>query len=256
MSEESKNNILIIQYPPTYPKYVHLHITNECNLNCEKCYYRSATDCKKQLTIEVIKKLFEEWREYNLTSVAIGGGEPLLHPDIIKIVQLGRDFGFFMAVTTNGTILKPIKAHRVHVSYDELHPTWKDEELIQKAINYYKNNGCNVGINHIVSNLDNIEYIENTLKNYDNLLLIREKPVSNFTEWEKIPFQKNYWIEGCIEGSYCEQGILSFHVDYELNSSICSNLKKKIPYTNLKNTWTRLKEFNCKIRDSKNEKIF
>ena len=83
-----------------------------------------------------------------------------------------------MAVTTNGTFLKPMKPNRVHISYDELHPTWKNEDLIHKAIKYYKKHGSKVGINHIVTNLENIEYIYNTFENIDNLLLIREKPES------------------------------------------------------------------------------
>lgn len=243
------SNLQIIQYPPQYPKSVHLYITNECNLNCEKCHYRSADDSKQELTQKEIINLFREWKRYGLTSIAIGGGEPLLHPNIIEIVSQGRQMGYFMAVTTNGTILKNIKPNRVHISYDEIHPTWKNEKLIQKAIEYYKERGCKVGINHIVTSLGNIEYIENTFNNVDNLLLIREKPESRFEDWDKISYRKNYWIEGCMENSHCEQGILSFHVNYALNASICSNFPIKLQYTSLKKTWSRLKRFNCDIRD-------
>ena len=250
MKESAKTNLQIIRYPPRYPKSVHLYVTNECNLDCEKCYYRSSSDPKKELSFEQIKILFEEWQKYGLTSIAIGGGEPLLHPDIDRIVVLAREMGFFIAITTNGTILKPIVPNRVHVSYDEVHPTWKNEKLIQKAINYYHELGCVIGINHIVTNLENIEYIEHTLENFTNLLLIRQKPESKFTQWGAIPYRKHYWIEGCMEGSVCEQGILSFHVNYDMQASICSNLKKKIPYTNLEETWVSLKKFQCEIRDS------
>ena len=219
-------------------------------MDCEKCYYQDPSDPKKELPFEQIKDLFEEWKKYGLTSIAIGGGEPLLHPSIDKIVLLAKKIGFFIAVTTNGTILRPITPHRVHISYDELHPTWKNETLIQKAINYYYDLGCTVGINHIVSSLKNIEYIENTFENFANLLLIRQKPESTFTQWDSIPYQKHYWIEGCMKGSICEQGILSFHVNYDMRASICSNLKSKIPYTNLHETWTQLKTFKCEKRDS------
>ena len=200
--------------------------------------------------MEQIIGLFQEWKRYNLTSIAIGGGEPLLHPNIAQIVQVARKMGFFIAVTTNGTVLKPIKPQRIHISYDELHPTWGNENLIQKAIDYYKNLGCKIGINHIVSSLENIKYIEQVFENVDNILLIREKPISTFNKWDAIPYQKNYWIEGCIEGSVCEQGILSFHVDYNLDTSICSNFRKKIRYTTLEETWKKLHKFECEIRDS------
>ena len=150
---DKNSNIQIIPYPPKYPKSVHFYITNECNLDCEKCHYRSKSDPKQELSFSTIKALFQEWKRYGLTSIAIGGGEPLLHPDIVDIVRIGKDMGFFMAITTNGTVLKPIEANRIHISYDELHPTWKNENLIEKAIKYYKKLGCKVGINHIVSSI-------------------------------------------------------------------------------------------------------
>ena len=246
----TQDNIMIIRYPPKYPKSVHLYITNECNLNCEKCYYRSSSDPKNELSFGQIKLLFEEWRKYGLTSIAIGGGEPLLHLEIDKIVLLAKEMGLFIAVTTNGTVLRPITPNRVHISYDELHPTWKDETLIQKAINHYYKLGCVIGINHIVTNLENIEYIDTAFENFTNLLLIRQKPESQFSQWDLIPYRKHYWIEGCMEGSVCEQGILSFHLNYDMQASICSNLKKTIPYTNLQETWAHLKKFKCELRDS------
>ena len=96
-NKSTKHDILIFNYPPKYPKSVHLYITNECNLNCEKCHYRSALDDKHQLSYNTIQSLFEEWKEYRLTSVAIGGGEPLLHPNINDIIELGRDMQYFIA---------------------------------------------------------------------------------------------------------------------------------------------------------------
>ncbi|KKN09081.1 hypothetical protein LCGC14_1050240 [marine sediment metagenome] len=113
-----------------------------------------------------------------------------------------------------------------------------------------------MGINHIVSDLETIEYVENKFENVDNLLLIREKPESNFVDWYNIPRRKNYWIEGCIEGSVCEQGVLSFHLNYNMEASICSNLKKSIFYTSLPETWKKLKEFKCDIRDFNTPSIF
>ena len=70
-----------------------------------------------------------------------------------------------------------------------------------------------------------------------------------------MPAGKNYWIEGCMEGSVCEQGVLSFHLNYDMKASICSNLKRKIPYSNMENTWELLKEFKCDIRDFRDSKI-
>ena len=88
---------------------------------------------------------------------------------------------------------------------------------------------------------------QNIFENVDNMLLIREKPESSLMDWYNIPRRANYWIEGCIEGSVCEQGILSFHLNYNLGASICSNLKTLTPYTTLPETWQRLKKVECVI---------
>ncbi len=66
-------------------------------------------------------------------------------------MELAKQVDLLIAVTTDGTILKPLKSHRVHISYDKLHPNWLNEKLMQKVICHYKNPGCKVGINHIVS---------------------------------------------------------------------------------------------------------
>ncbi len=245
----SSTDLKIILYPPKFPLSAHLYITNRCNLDCEKCYYRKVDDQKKQLSYKTIKKLFLEWKQYHLTSIAIGGGEPLLHPEIEKIISLGKELGFFMAITTNGTLLKPIHPDRLHISYDEIHSTWKNEELIHTAINYYKKMGCKVGMNHVLTYFKNIDYIMQNFPEIDNLLLIREKPKSKFTEWHRIKPNRKFWIEGCIKGSKCEQGILSFHVNYDLMASICSNFYDKIRYTTLSETWEKIKQYKCKIRD-------
>ena len=58
------------------------------------------------------------------------------------------------------------------------------------------------------------------------------------------------------QNSVCEQGVLSFHLNYNMEASICSNLKNSIPYTTLPEVWESLKKFNCEIRDSKKPSIF
>ena len=90
MKDSVKSNLSIIRYPPRFPKSVHLYITNECNLDCERCHYRASSDPLQQLSLEQLSKLFKEWKNYGLTSVAIGGGEPLLHPNIFEIIQVAR----------------------------------------------------------------------------------------------------------------------------------------------------------------------
>jgi len=55
MNAKQLGKLSIINYPPKFPKSVHLYITNECNLNCEQCYYRESYDPKSDLSFYQIK---------------------------------------------------------------------------------------------------------------------------------------------------------------------------------------------------------
>lgn len=236
----------IIHYPPIYPKTIHIFLNNTCNLNCPKCYYKEHSQKQKLISLNWLKWTYLEWKTLGVESLAFGGGEPLLHPDIKEIISSARQH-FFVAITTNGTVLKNINPHRIHISYDEIHPTWGNIELIQSAIDHYHDLGCKVGINHVVTNIYNLEHLRQ-LKNVENVVLLREKPNGTFQNWQDIPNLHSYWLDACISGVRCEQGIMSFHLDYDLNASICSNHEKKVKYTSLDETWRQLKLIKCPLK--------
>lgn len=86
--------------------HAQIEITGCCNMNCEHC--RANMEKKIFMPIEKIKKIMQfsnknMGKEFNLT---LSGGEPLLHPDIIEIVNMGVNYGYNeIVITTNGSLI-------------------------------------------------------------------------------------------------------------------------------------------------------
>lgn len=88
-----------------YPLVLMLEVTHRCNLRCTGCgrirEYKESMD--KQLTAE---ECLASARECGAPVVSVTGGEPLVHPEIERIVQLLLDDGFVIYFCTNGLLLK------------------------------------------------------------------------------------------------------------------------------------------------------
>lgn len=83
------------------------HITHKCNLRCIHCYQE---DYKKDLNFRQIEKIFYDYIEYlkihNFKGhINLTGGEPLLHPDFFKVLDLFDKNNITFGVLTNGTLL-------------------------------------------------------------------------------------------------------------------------------------------------------
>ncbi|MGB9719998.1 MAG: radical SAM protein [bacterium] len=82
------------------------HITNFCNLRCFHCYQDVFTPKNElQLTdIETaVKRISDALRDYQIT-INVTGGEPLLYPDIFKVLDLLENTGNVKRINiiTNG----------------------------------------------------------------------------------------------------------------------------------------------------------
>ena len=80
------------------PEVLHIDLTNACNFNCIACWCRSPLledkampDGERKLTLssDCIKKIFDDLAKIGgLRQVKlVGGGEPFMHPDILKIIE-------------------------------------------------------------------------------------------------------------------------------------------------------------------------
>lgn len=88
-------------------KRIYLEITNVCNLNCNFC---PKTKRKyKFLKLGEFKNRLREIKPYTKYIYLHLMGEPLLHPNIKEFLDLASEEGFYVNLTTNGTLLKKNK---------------------------------------------------------------------------------------------------------------------------------------------------
>ena len=82
-----------------------IEITKECNLNCVHCYLSAGTPLENELSLRELKRLLESASELGARFISISGGEPLLRPDCLEILEYSTSLGLQTTVGTNGTII-------------------------------------------------------------------------------------------------------------------------------------------------------
>jgi radical SAM protein with 4Fe4S-binding SPASM domain len=88
------------------PTLVDFQITDKCHLDCPHCY-ASSTSAGKHGDIDGIMMALDQIAEVGAFQVAIGGGEPLLHPDLASILKRCHALGLVPNLTTSGLNLTP-----------------------------------------------------------------------------------------------------------------------------------------------------
>jgi len=82
------------------------NLIRRCNLTCKHCYTTSANiDFPNELSTETIYEVMDDLKAFKVPVLILSGGEPLLHPDIFKISQRAKDQGFYVALSSNGTLI-------------------------------------------------------------------------------------------------------------------------------------------------------
>jgi radical SAM protein with 4Fe4S-binding SPASM domain len=85
-------------------KKVYIEITNRCNLNCSFC--PKSKRKTEFMTVGSFKMILDEIKPFTDYIYLHVKGEPLLHPDIDKILDASHEKGFQVNITTNGTLIQ------------------------------------------------------------------------------------------------------------------------------------------------------
>ncbi|MFW6014415.1 MAG: radical SAM protein, partial [Candidatus Nanoarchaeia archaeon] len=85
-----------------YEKKKWISITGLCNNNCLFCLDGGRPDRYHKKTEDVKNEILEGYKE-GATKLILSGGDPTIHPDLIKFVEYGRELGYKkIQVITNG----------------------------------------------------------------------------------------------------------------------------------------------------------
>ena len=95
-----------------------VELTYRCNLDCFFCYNDLGLR-GEPLRTEQYFRFFEELRDLQVLNVTLSGGEPLAHPDFLRLGARARELGFVVRVKSNGHALRGEMARRVR---DEIDP--------------------------------------------------------------------------------------------------------------------------------------
>ncbi len=88
-------------------KKIYLEITNNCNLNCDFCIKNKRVN--KYIQKEDFNFILNKIKDYTDYLYFHVLGEPLMHPNINKLIDLAKDKGFYVNITTNGYLIDRIK---------------------------------------------------------------------------------------------------------------------------------------------------
>lgn len=82
------------------------NLIRRCNLTCKHCYSISADiDFKGELSTGEVYSVMDDLKDFHVPVLILSGGEPLLRPDIFDISQRAKDMGFYVGLSTNGTLI-------------------------------------------------------------------------------------------------------------------------------------------------------
>src|SRR5574339_141413 len=98
---------------PTGP-VVLWNLIRRCNLACMHCYSISAdVDFPGELSTREVLAVMDDLKAFGVPALILSGGEPLLRPDIFEIAARAKSLGFYLALSTNGTLIDKPMALRV-----------------------------------------------------------------------------------------------------------------------------------------------
>ncbi len=188
-----------------YPLIVELEPLFACNLSCNGCgKIQYPTEIlRKRLTVDQAVAAIEE---SGAPMVSIAGGEPLLHPDIDKIVEALLARKKFVYLCTNALLLerkldkfKPNARFSWVVHIDGLKER-HDESVSRdgtfdkavRAIRKAKEMGFTVNTNTTFFNTDSAKNVRDVLDYLNDDLKVDQMMISPGYAYEKAPDQVNF----------------------------------------------------------------
>jgi len=165
------------------------NLIRRCNLNCKHCYSLSAdVDFSGELSTEEIYAAMDDLKAFGVPVLILSGGEPLLRPDIFDISRHAKNMGFYVGLSSNGTLIDPPTAERIaEVGYNyvgisldgigEVHDRFRREvgayEAALKGIRLCRDQGIKVGLRFTMT--------EHTVASLPGLLdLVDEEKIDKF----------------------------------------------------------------------------
>jgi Fe-coproporphyrin III synthase len=90
------------------------NVTRRCNLKCLHCYAQAtAGPAQDELSHQAALDLLRDLKDFGAPVVLFSGGEPLLRPDLLELVDRAVGHGMRAVISTNGTLISRDLAWRL-----------------------------------------------------------------------------------------------------------------------------------------------
>jgi len=102
--------------PPRRPSgpVVIWNLIRRCNLTCKHCYSTSANrDFAGELATDEVFQVMDDLKAYGVPVLILSGGEPLMRPDILQIAARAKEQGFYVGLSSNGTLIDEATAEAI-----------------------------------------------------------------------------------------------------------------------------------------------
>ena len=87
---------------------IYFYLTEECNLRCRHCWisplFQGSALSHRFLEPQLFASIVDQAVPLGLVGIKLSGGEPLLHPAIVEIIQAVKARGLGITLETNGVL--------------------------------------------------------------------------------------------------------------------------------------------------------
>lgn len=98
----------------TRPPVVIWNLLRRCNLTCRHCYATSAdSQFRDELDTGEALQVIDDLHAAGVRVLILSGGEPMLRKDLFQLSEYARRQGFYVALSTNGTLIDEATVEQV-----------------------------------------------------------------------------------------------------------------------------------------------
>ncbi|MDL2275984.1 radical SAM protein, partial [Desulfosarcina sp. OttesenSCG-928-G10] len=98
MSEDGKTKAKPSKH--RLPRSLHIEVTGLCPFTCPQCY--QAKRRTGHMPFSLLEQLVDEASEIGIFQIALGGGEPLIYPDLCRAIRRIAATGMGVSITSSG----------------------------------------------------------------------------------------------------------------------------------------------------------
>ena len=87
------------------PSQISIELTNICNFHCLHCINNASINCEEYIDRKKIYEIIDYMKANGIVCLDFSGGEPLLYPNFLDIIDYAADNEMTLSIATNGSLL-------------------------------------------------------------------------------------------------------------------------------------------------------